>query len=100
MSTLLITHSCFVDHDTGPGHPERPDRFRAVEEALRREHAMLGNEHIFLAFAQVEWDTFAEVMRADFTIMEDASKKDVMLAGPLVLIPLLRADGKPARIGQ
>jgi DNA anti-recombination protein RmuC len=30
-------------------------------------------------------------MRADFTIMEDAAKRDVMLAGPLVLIPLLRA---------
>ena len=24
---------------------------------------MLTNEHIFLAFAQVEWDMFAEVMR-------------------------------------
>ena len=32
---------------------------RAVEEARRREHALLTNEHIFLAFAQVEWDTFA-----------------------------------------
>jgi ATP-dependent Clp protease ATP-binding subunit ClpA len=36
---------------------------RAIEEARRREHALLTNEHIFLAFAQVEWDTFAEVMR-------------------------------------
>jgi ATP-dependent Clp protease ATP-binding subunit ClpA len=36
---------------------------RAVEEARRREHALLTNEHVFLAFAQVEWDTFAEVMR-------------------------------------
>lgn len=36
---------------------------RAVEEARRREHALLTNEHIFLAFAQVEWDMFAEVMR-------------------------------------
>jgi ATP-dependent Clp protease ATP-binding subunit ClpA len=36
---------------------------RATEEARRREHALLTNEHIFLAFAQVEWDTFAEVMR-------------------------------------
>ncbi len=36
---------------------------RAAEEARRREHALLTNEHIFLAFAQVEWDTFAEVMR-------------------------------------
>jgi ATP-dependent Clp protease ATP-binding subunit ClpA len=36
---------------------------RAFEEARRREHAQLTNEHIFLAFAQVEWDMFAEVMR-------------------------------------
>jgi ATP-dependent Clp protease ATP-binding subunit ClpA len=36
---------------------------RAVEEARRREHALLTNEHLFLAFAQVEWDMFAEVMR-------------------------------------
>jgi ATP-dependent Clp protease ATP-binding subunit ClpC len=36
---------------------------RAIEEARRREHALLTNEHIFLAFAQVEWDAFAEIMR-------------------------------------
>ncbi len=36
---------------------------RAVEEARRRDHALLTNEHLFLAFAQVEWDMFAEVMR-------------------------------------
>ena len=36
---------------------------RAIEESRRREHALLTNEHIFLAFAQVEWDMFAEVMR-------------------------------------
>jgi ATP-dependent Clp protease ATP-binding subunit ClpA len=36
---------------------------RAIEEARRREHALLTNEHVFLAFAQVEWDMFAEVMR-------------------------------------
>ena len=36
---------------------------RAIEEARRREHAVLMNEHLFLAFAQVEWDVFAEVMR-------------------------------------
>jgi ATP-dependent Clp protease ATP-binding subunit ClpA len=36
---------------------------RAIEEARRREHALLTNEHVFLAYAQVEWDTFAEVMR-------------------------------------
>ncbi len=36
---------------------------RAIEEARRREHALLTNEHVFLAFVQVEWDMFAEVMR-------------------------------------
>jgi ATP-dependent Clp protease ATP-binding subunit ClpA len=35
---------------------------RAVEETRRREHHQLTTEHIFLAFAQVEWDTFAQVM--------------------------------------
>src|SRR5947209_11932180 len=36
---------------------------RAIEEARRREHALLTNEHLFLAFAQVERDMFAQVMR-------------------------------------
>jgi ATP-dependent Clp protease ATP-binding subunit ClpA len=36
---------------------------RAIEESRRREHALLTNEHVFLAFAQVEWDMFAQVMR-------------------------------------
>src|SRR5262249_4106652 len=36
---------------------------RAVEESRRRDHALFTNEHIFLAFAQVEWDTFSQVMR-------------------------------------
>jgi acetoin utilization deacetylase AcuC-like enzyme len=37
MTTLLITHPCFVEHDTGPGHPERPDRMRAVDKVLAHE---------------------------------------------------------------
>ncbi|HEX5475741.1 MAG TPA: ATP-dependent Clp protease ATP-binding subunit [Vicinamibacterales bacterium] len=35
---------------------------RAQEEARRREHALLTNEHVCLAFAQMEWDMFGEVM--------------------------------------
>jgi acetoin utilization deacetylase AcuC-like enzyme len=34
MSTLLLTHPCFLNHDTGEGHPERPDRMRALDKAL------------------------------------------------------------------
>src|SRR4026209_1481976 len=36
---------------------------RAIEESRRRDHALLTTQHIFLAFAQVEWDTFSQVMR-------------------------------------
>jgi acetoin utilization deacetylase AcuC-like enzyme len=34
MATLLISHAACLDHDMGPHHPERPDRLRAVLEAL------------------------------------------------------------------
>ena len=37
MSTLLLSHKACLDHVTPPGHPERPDRLRAVEEALAVE---------------------------------------------------------------
>ncbi len=52
MSTVLITHSCFVEHDTGPGHPERADRMRALDavfshaifEGLERVEAQLRDD--------------------------------------------------------
>ena len=37
MSTLLITHPDCLEHRTPPGHPERPERLRAVESALAAE---------------------------------------------------------------
>ncbi|HXW49053.1 MAG TPA: histone deacetylase family protein [Xanthobacteraceae bacterium] len=37
MSTLLITHPACLEHLTPLGHPERPDRLRAVERALEAE---------------------------------------------------------------
>ena len=37
MTTLLITHPACLDHLTPRGHPERPDRLRAVARALEQE---------------------------------------------------------------
>lgn len=37
MTTLLISHSACLDHVTPAGHPERPDRLRAIERALEDE---------------------------------------------------------------
>lgn len=35
--TLLLTHTACLDHLTPPGHPERPDRLRAVAEVLAED---------------------------------------------------------------
>ena len=34
MTVALFTHPAGLDHDTGPGHPECPDRLRVVLQAL------------------------------------------------------------------
>jgi acetoin utilization deacetylase AcuC-like enzyme len=42
MPTLLLTHPACLDHVTPLGHPERPDRLRAIERILEHERfAML-----------------------------------------------------------
>jgi acetoin utilization deacetylase AcuC-like enzyme len=37
MATLLITHPACLNHLTPPGHPERPDRLRAIERVFASE---------------------------------------------------------------
>jgi acetoin utilization deacetylase AcuC-like enzyme len=36
-TTLLISHPACLAHEMGEGHPERPDRLRAIERALESE---------------------------------------------------------------
>jgi acetoin utilization deacetylase AcuC-like enzyme len=45
MSTLLLSHPACLNHLTPAGHPERPDRLRAIEQALEDERfQMLARE--------------------------------------------------------
>jgi acetoin utilization deacetylase AcuC-like enzyme len=37
MSTLLVTHPACLDHLMPAGHPERPDRLRAIDRVLEHE---------------------------------------------------------------
>ncbi len=41
MSTLLITHPACLEHLTPLGHPERPERLRAIERTLEAEKFQL-----------------------------------------------------------
>lgn len=56
MTTRLYTHPIFLEHITPTGHPERPDRLRAIERilddeafaALDRQEAPMGDESTVL----------------------------------------------------
>ena len=54
MSTLLLSHPACLDHLTPLGHPERPDRLRAIEEALEGEQFQaLAREEAPMAAAEI-----------------------------------------------
>jgi len=37
MTTAIVHHPIFEKHDTGPGHPEMPERYRVVVDALQAD---------------------------------------------------------------
>src|SRR5918911_2463293 len=37
MTTAIVHHPIFREHETGVGHPERPERYAVVMEALRED---------------------------------------------------------------
>ncbi len=75
MSTLLITHPSFVNHDTGYGHPERPDRMRAIDKVLAHE-------------------LFKDLKRVEAPLREDVEER-IALAHPRSYIEAIKA-ARPA----
>ena len=43
MTTAIIHHPVFLEHDTGPSHPETPSRYSVVMDALRGDQEMWGS---------------------------------------------------------
>ena len=74
MPTLLITHPSFVDHDTGPGHPERPDRMRAIDRVLAH-------------------DFFADLVREEAPSRDDVEEQ-ILLAHPKRYVDMIK-DARP-----
>ena len=71
MTTLLLTHPSFIAHDTGAGHPERPDRMRAIDRVLSHE-------------------SFSSLVRAEAPIRPDVETA-ILCAHPPELIAHLKA---------
>jgi hypothetical protein len=40
MTTAIVHHPVFRDHDTGPNHPESPSRYSVVMDALRADQKL------------------------------------------------------------
>jgi acetoin utilization deacetylase AcuC-like enzyme len=98
MSTLLISHPACLEHIVPQGHPERPDRLRAVERALEAEK--------FQVLARIEaplasFETVARCHPMDYiTSLRDASPDEglIQLDGDTSMSPgtfeaALRAAG-------
>ncbi len=79
MTTLLISHPIFADHDTGAGHPERPDRIRAVDKALAA-------------------DAFNALSRADAPLLEDIETHLTRAHSPAYVAAIKKATPEPGKL--
>jgi acetoin utilization deacetylase AcuC-like enzyme len=77
MSTLIVSHPACLEHLTPLGHPERPDRLRAVESALEAEKfQMLARTEAPLA----PFEVIALCHPMDYiTAIRDATPKEGMV---------------------
>ena len=44
MKTAIVTSNTFLDHNTGNGHPERPDRVSYVIKKLKEEKNLIWDD--------------------------------------------------------
>jgi len=74
MTTLLLSHPACLNHLTPMGHPERPDRLRAIEQALEHEKFQsLAREPAPMA----SLDIIARVHPMDYVVqMREAAPKE------------------------
>ena len=74
MSTLLVTHANCSQHDMGEGHPERPERMRAIDRALESEiFQMLARD----SAPRASVEALTRVHPADYVAaLENASPKE------------------------
>lgn len=69
--TGFVYHDRFLDHDTGTGHPERPDRLRSVVAHLKQTGMWRELQHLLIDPAQEEWILKVHT-REQLTFVRDA----------------------------
>src|SRR5687768_3812558 len=99
MATALLLDSIYKQHITGPGHPERPERYDAVAAALEREGLVKSLERIGVRpatedeIAMCHPRDYIAVVKRDFARgAQDLSTGDTAI-GPQSLDVAVRAVG-------
>ena len=78
MKTLFISHPSSLDHRTPEGHPERPDRIRAINKVFAEERF---NPLIRVEAPMTELETIALCHPMDYVkAIRDAAPKEGMIA--------------------
>ena len=54
-TTGFVYHEHLLDHDTGEGHPERPDRLRSITDHLHKCGHWHQFQHLVINQASEEW---------------------------------------------
>src|SRR5215210_6816347 len=102
MTSLFLCHAAALDHRTPAGHPERPDRIRAIEAALederfsglvREQAPMAGDDLLTLAHPEAYVRALREAAPREGLVSLDADT--VMSPGTMEAV--LRGVGAAAR---
>ncbi|MDR7543319.1 MAG: histone deacetylase [Armatimonadota bacterium] len=70
MTTLYVTHPACERHLTGPGHPERPERLRAIDRSLA--NSGLAERMTVVEAPEVDRDLLAAVHHRDYVARLEA----------------------------
>jgi acetoin utilization deacetylase AcuC-like enzyme len=72
MKTAIIHNDISLKHDTGPGHPETPERYRVVMEALKGDEALWNSSLIVEAEEVSKGIIQAAHSREHYKLVENA----------------------------
>jgi acetoin utilization deacetylase AcuC-like enzyme len=73
--TGFVFHERFLDHDTGPGHPECPDRLRAIVQHLKDVGLWQQLHHLIIDQAAEEWILKVHT-KEHFKFVKEACRED------------------------
>jgi acetoin utilization deacetylase AcuC-like enzyme len=77
MKTALIHHPVYCEHDTGDNHPERPERYTVIMDALRRDEELFGGLNEIEAPAAPRGDVQAAHTSQQYKAVERAVSEGI-----------------------